>query len=101
MWILQLNPMQGNYERLEAVARAETREALEAMLAREAVEPYTEDDHNAWGPCKLRKAYRKAGPLEYMNPPDREECFVRVSLDDWIANTVREYERRVNHLPMV
>ncbi len=93
--------MMGNYERLEAVARAETREALESFLARETVEPYTDDDGANMCGGKLRKSFRKGGPLEYLNPPDREECFVSVSLDEWIANTVREYERLVNCLPLV
>jgi hypothetical protein len=95
MWILQLNPMTANFENLSAVARAETREQLVAFLLREQVEPYTDDDGENMCGGKLRKSFRKGGPLEYLNPPDRPECFVEVSLDKWLEQTRLEYERRV------
>jgi len=101
MHILLLNPMRGRYEELVPVARAHTREALDAFLASEKVDTYTEKDANDWGPASLRKSFRKGGPLEYFNPPDRNECYQRASLDEWLANTTRAYEERGMTVPCV
>ena len=61
MFVLWLNPMTDNVESRKAVAKADTREALEQLLERECVEPYQDD---CW-----HKTYRKGGPLEWYNPP--------------------------------
>ncbi len=101
MWVLQLNPMQGRYEDLNPVAWAETKTALEAYVAREKVQPYSDDaGHNMCGGA-LTKSFRKGSPLEYLNPPDRPECFVEVLLEDWLAQTTQRYERLRGGLLMV
>ena len=69
VWILFLNHMRdAKVEMLQPVARAISREALEAFVARERVEPYSEPcewaAHGSWG-----KVFRKGGPLEWHNPP--------------------------------
>lgn len=62
MWVLCLNDMRASQvEILHPVARAETREALEALIQREKVEGYKDGQ---WG-----KSYRQGGPLEWCNPP--------------------------------
>ncbi len=62
MWNLFLNDMRAAHaEDLAAVGWAATREALEAVLAGERVEPYTDGRWN--------KAFRKGGPLEWCNEP--------------------------------
>ena len=76
MWILFLNDMRSfHVEDLRAVGWAETREALEAVLASEKVEPYRDGQ---W-----YKAFRAGGPLEWCNPPlgfdmDEGRTFVEV-----------------------
>jgi hypothetical protein len=75
MWILQLNPITSNAENIVPVYRAETKEELEALLAREtAGEEYTDvEEENrrdpAWPPNHWRKHYKRGGPLEWFNPP--------------------------------
>lgn len=63
MWILSLSSMTWpKYENsLQQVAWAETREELEALVERERVEPYKDDEFS--------KNFRKGGPLEMFNPP--------------------------------
>ena len=62
MWVLQLNDMRASQiEIVHPVARAETREALQAFMDRERVEPYNDE---RWG-----KSFRQGGPLEWCNPP--------------------------------
>ena len=62
MWILFLNDMRAAHsEDLTAVGWAATRETLEAVLASEKVEPYTDDRWN--------KVFRRGGPLEWCNAP--------------------------------
>ena len=43
MWILSLNPMQEHTECSDIVAWSETKEELEAFIARERVEPYMDE----------------------------------------------------------
>lgn len=84
MHVLFLNDMRSaQYETLEPVARAETREALEAFLEREGCETYCDDGtrqvvHHSDFTAQLaggvvidqprayawRKNYRQGGPLE-------------------------------------
>jgi hypothetical protein len=61
MFVLWLNPMTDNCESRKAVAKADTREALEQLLERECIEPYQD---GCW-----HKIYRKGGPLEWYNAP--------------------------------
>jgi hypothetical protein len=94
MWILQLNDMRmPKVEMMDAVARADTKEELLSLLEREKVEPYSDD---RWG-----KVFRKGGPLEWFNPPFVEhECLVEIgSLEDWLENTRRKWDRMVMRLP--
>ena len=67
MWELRLNDMRSpKIELLRPVTRANSRDELEAFLAREKVTLYF-DGH--W-----RKYYRVGGPLEWFNRPyEREE----------------------------
>ena len=86
MFILQLNPMMGNYETLVAVACAYNPDALRTFVESEKVEPYTDGDGLNMCGRELRKCFRKGGPLEYLNPPDRDECIVDVGTEeDWAA----------------
>ena len=61
MFVLQLNPMTANAERVNPVAWAETREQLEAFLRSESVEPYKD---GSWH-C----TFRAEGPLRWYNAP--------------------------------
>jgi len=63
MFVLVLNPMRGRMEDQHIVARASTREALIAFLARERVEPYTDVESGyTW-----RRSFRRDGPLVWYN----------------------------------
>jgi len=100
MFILQLNPMTANYESLVAVACAETVDALRALVESERVEPYTDEDGSNMCGGRLCKSFRKGGPLEYLNPPDREACIVDVGTpDDWARNAREQFNRQVLSLP--
>lgn len=66
MYILRLNDMRTpKIEMYEVVAKSEDPEKLEQWMLSEKVEPYREDN---WG-----KVFRKGGPLEWYNAPER--CF--------------------------
>ncbi len=72
MWVLYLNPMRDRTEARHPICRAETREALEAFLARETVEPYTDEEPDLYFPSGVKrwsKVFRKGGPIEWYNPP--------------------------------
>jgi len=70
MWLLRLNNMQNHTEDATIVAWAETKEALEAFIARERVEPYDDGGENTFSgsTCAWRKSFRKGGPLQWFNP---------------------------------
>jgi hypothetical protein len=80
MFILYLNPMRSNAENMVAVAKARTREELEAFVARERVESYSDVENEAhpegtesngyYRPGTWNKCFRKGGPLEWYNPPE-------------------------------
>lgn len=75
MWILLLNDMRSaHFEHLEPVACAETREALEAFVARERVPGYQD---GRWA-----KSFRQGGPLEWYNQPRLEDSPGVVTLGD-------------------
>ncbi len=101
MWILQLNPMQGNFEYLTPVGRADSRESLVAFLAREQVEPYSDDDGQNMMGGKLLKSFRKGGPLEFLNPPDRDECWVEYDMELDVRSYREMRERKVFSIPLV
>jgi hypothetical protein len=85
MWILLLNDMRmPHVETLVPVAKAETKEVLEAYLAREKVEPYQDGQ---WG-----KTYRQGGPLEWYNPPSDIDRAI-VDVRDKEAHMKRAAER--------
>lgn len=77
MWILDLNPMRGRFEELHTVARADSREALDQYIERERVPDYEEHEDLGYMavPSGKRwvKRFRKGGPLEWYNPPDRAD----------------------------
>lgn len=99
MFVLQLNPMMGHYEQLTAVAAAESAEALQAFVESEKVEPYSDDDGANMCSGKLRKSFRKGGPLEFLNPPDRPECIVDVgTAEDWAERARKDFEEQVGAL---
>lgn len=79
MWVLMLNDMRApKIEMLEPVARAESKEALQAFIDHEKVEPYRDGQ---WG-----KTYRQGGPLEWKNAPylfDEDSHFI--NLDEQMA----------------
>lgn len=93
MWFLKLNPMRGNTEDRAIVGWAETKEELDAYLARERVEPYGDPGQSSFGlgPTTWRKVFRKGGPLEWFNPPEdiyAEDSFVDVgSREDWMERS--------------
>jgi hypothetical protein len=93
VWILFLNDMRmAHSEDTTPVARADTKEELEALMVREKVEPYT--DPSGLPPtspetepsassyrCNSQtwhKSYRKGGPLEWYNPPWNPNCIQAV-----------------------
>lgn len=90
-WVLRLNPMTANAERVNAVAYAETKEQLEAMLEREAVEPYQD---GPWHKC-----FRQGGPLEWFNPPGQDgsawinvPALVDIGTEaDWMKRAADDY----------
>lgn len=99
MYILQLNPMTDKYERLSAVACAETAEALSAFVESERVEPYSDGDGLNMCGGALTKYFRKGGPLEFFNPPDREGCIVDVGTeDDWAERARESYRAQMRQL---
>jgi|HubBroStandDraft_1064217.scaffolds.fasta_scaffold336122_3 hypothetical protein len=91
MWVLQLNPMTANAERVVPVAGADTREALEAFLNLQlAPEPYKDGN---W-----YKVFRQGGTLEWFNPPLGDESFIGVPAfvnvgteDDWAREAVERF----------
>jgi len=102
MFVLQLNPMMEHHEVMEPVARAETIGALKAFVESERVEPYSDDAGMNMCGGKLRKSFRKNGPLEYLNPPDRNECIVDVGTpEDWAARAIERYHLKISRLPLL
>jgi hypothetical protein len=112
MWILRLNDMRDDhFESLRPAFRAETREALVALVERETVPGgYTTHD-GRWG-----KTFRAGGPLEWYNPPSPsfgEPCpgvvcipsqpgnlvFVG-SREDWLEQAGRAYDAEVMSVPL-
>lgn len=102
MWILLLNPMRGNYETLQSVARAVTKEELEAFVRRETVEPYCTLVASAFGgETNFQKTFRPAGPLEWFNRPGGRSYLDVGTADDWAAQARGMYEHDVLSLPEV
>lgn len=101
MWVLVLNPMRGRFEESNPVARAITKEELEAFVARERVEPYSDEgrDHS-WS-----KTFRRGGPLEWFNPPalgddSMGRGFVDVgTAEDWAVRARMRFEEQILSLP--
>lgn len=127
MYVLMLNDMRSaHFENVQPVARANTREELEAFIARERVEPYTDTGertvlHNTDLAAQIaghhveqqrsyswRKCFKRGGPLEWFNDPDttRDPAIVPVmSYDTWMQIAIdtahQEYEKRVLSIPGV
>jgi hypothetical protein len=70
IYLLNLNPMQERLEAGHVVAISPSREALVDFYDSERVPGYDEDGYNVYAmqPCIWRKAFKKAGPLEWYNP---------------------------------
>src|SRR5208282_1970651 len=90
MWVLQLNPMTANAERVVPVACAETREQLQAFMNEQAVEPYQDGQ---WG-----KVFRQGSMLEWYNPPCGGQAFIDIPAfvdigteEDWAREAVERY----------
>lgn len=101
MWILQLNDMRSpKSEILTAVAKAETKEALLAFLARETVEIYQD--------YQWSKAFRLGGPLEWFNPTSNLDCPHLVEMgtrEECVLRAVRRantyWDDEIDSLPTV
>lgn len=75
LWVLCLNDMRSaHFERLQPVTWSPDVGALKALLERERVEPYLDDRVNDYGESLIwGKSFRRGGPLEWCNPPGRDE----------------------------
>lgn len=75
MWVLYLNDMRSpKIQMLTPVARAETKEQLQAFVKRETVELYREDQGPAWPEGAFwGKTFRKGGLLEWCNQPSEHD----------------------------
>lgn len=98
MWVLLLNDMRASQvEILSPVARADSRDALQSLLAREKVDAYND---GRWG-----KAYRQGGPLEWFNPPwdfESHRHFVNVGTrEDAARSAIEQWEAQIMPLPLV
>ena len=100
MWILQLTPMTSNAENVVPIFRGATREALEAFMDAESVEPYTDGQ---W-----HKVFRQGGPLEWFNPPLGDEAWIGVPAladvgteHDWAAQAIERFRRLESSIPAV
>jgi len=86
-----LNDMRAsNIENMSPVCRAESHNALLALIDREKVEPYRD---GRWG-----KVFRAGGPLEWYNPPYTfsSESFIDVGTrDDWMREAGQDYDRKI------
>ena len=100
-WVLNLGDVRSRDYRLVAMCWAETREALEKLVADETVTPYMrayEDDH------AVRCFFREGGPLEWCLPPwiadDRH--YVEVpDIKQYLLNCGKDYKERFDRLPQV
>lgn len=72
VFILALNPMQGNTENRSILAWSYSREALVKFVNDEIVEPYSDEGPDTFngGTKKYQKWHRKGGPLEWYNRAD-------------------------------
>lgn len=93
MWLLQLNPVTDRFERLDLVARADSKEALDEFLKAQTVETYMDG--------QFRKNFKKDGPLEWYNPPDRDYCFFEESLAAVIQRVTENWNNGIMVLPQV
>ena len=96
MWVLQLNDMRSSkIEILNSVARAKTKEELEAFIERESVETYRDE---RWG-----KTFKKDGPLEWYNRPSlSKNNFVDVGDEETWAERARvDFQEMVLAIPEI
>ena len=123
-YLLMLNDMRSSRsEHLTIVGRGDTLEELQAFVAGEKVEPYTDagehvqthsTDFSAQlnGPSvehtpyyKYHKVFRKGGPLEWYNPPNDNDVpyyFRKIrNLDEVIADTVNAYNADMAAIPIL
>ena len=103
MWILFLNDIRDpKPESVKAVFRAENKDELQALVAREAVAPYEEAIEHMWGKGKVpthSKSFRKGGPLEWYNPPlaahDRGHFKHMQPVDDVVKKQVEVASKQI------
>ena len=96
MWILQLNDMRDEVISLKPVARAETKEELEAFVKSETVDPYQDEEYG--------KVFKKDGPLEWHNPPVEQigQFYINVQDEETWAERARvDFKDRVLSIPEV
>lgn len=91
MYLLQLNPITANAERVVPICYASTIEELETFLRENIVEPYRDG--------YFIKHFRKGSILENYNPPDDlGESWINVpsivyigTVEEWMENARIEY----------
>ena len=101
MYILRLNPMTANAERVVAVAVSETQEALIQLMKDETVEPYTDG--------RFHKVFRRGELLEWYNKPGPTmEAWIGFSAildigtrDDWAVEAAMSFDEHVANIPHV
>jgi hypothetical protein len=99
-WVLNLGDARDERYQLRAICWAETREALERLIAAEAVERCLRKVAER----EVRCYFREGGPLEWCMPPwaadDRH--FVEVpELKDYLVSCGRDYRERFEKLRRV
>jgi len=96
-WLLRLNDMRAaQIEILHTVAVASSREALEAFMAAEKVEPYLD--------LPWAKSFRAGGPLEWCNPPYDWDTrhFVNIGTrEEAMAHAAANYDDYASSAPRV
>jgi len=100
MFVLQLNPMTANAERVIPVVRAETQQELLDLLERERVDPWT-DGH--W-----HKVFRKGGLLEMYNSPSEDmtswigvpAIYDMGTREDLAIEAAQRYDEALTRIPL-
>lgn len=109
MFVLLANPMRDRCEVVRPVARASTREALIAFIARERVEHYVDEFPGGHGnelerSYAFHKVFRKGGPLEWFNMPDINDPGVIVgvpSRQQVMENAGLHWDETMRSIPSV
>ena len=99
MWILQLNDMRAkDVLSLTSVARAETKEELEAFVKQETVDPYQTTGYGDFTKC-----FKEGGPLEWFNPAikghDVQSYINAGDAETWAERARIDFNDRVMSIP--